>query len=93
MRMHYQARWVSKARADAVRKSLHMAGAMLLDSFNGIVIIEPLGSKLGDGPVMSSQQADYELQAVWCRESPAKIHEARKLLGLEAEVAAGSLVG
>jgi hypothetical protein len=93
MRMHYQARWVSKPRADAIRKSVHMAGAMLLDSFNGIIIVEPLGAKLGDGPMMSSQQADYEIQMVWCRESPAKIHEARKLLGLEAGTRAGSLAG
>ena len=54
---------------------------------------EPLGAKLGDGPMMASQQADYEIQMVWCRESPAKIHEARKLLGLEAGTRAGSLAG
>jgi hypothetical protein len=93
MRTHYRARWISKARADAIRKSVHLSGAMLLDSFNGIILVEPSGTNLGDGEIMSAQQADYEIQMVWCLESPPRIHEARKLLGLEAGAAMKSMAG
>jgi hypothetical protein len=93
MRTRYQARWISKQRADALRKTVHTHGAMLLDSFNGLIVIEPVGSHLGDGPVLSETEADYELQPVWCLEAKTKLEEARRRLGLSIGVVAASLAG
>jgi hypothetical protein len=56
---------------------------MLLDSFNGIIVVEPVGAHLGDGHVLSRDEVDYELQPVWCREPKTKILQARRLLGMD----------
>jgi hypothetical protein len=80
MRSHYQARWVSKPRADILRRQ----GAILLDSFNGIIVIEPVGSNQGDGHILTADEVDYELQPVWCRAPKTRIEQARKLLFGEA---------
>lgn len=58
---------------------------MLLDTFNGIILIEPMDSSLGDGDILNSEEADYELQPVWHLGPIARLREARKRLGLEAE--------
>jgi hypothetical protein len=78
----YQARWVSKPRLDLLKKSGRLGEGMLLDSFNGFLIVEPVGSDLGDGNVLSPFEADYELQEVWCSGPKSKLKQARKLLGL-----------
>ena len=78
----HQARWISKTRAHAVRKSIAGAGAMLLASFKGMIVVEPVGAGLGDGRVLSPPEADYELQPAWCTEAKTKVSSARKLLGL-----------
>jgi hypothetical protein len=87
MKTTYQARWVSKARAERLKRSGEIKKGMLLDSFNGFIVIEPPGIELGDGKVLSHQEADFEMQTVWVQESKTKLSEARRLLGLEAEPA------
>jgi hypothetical protein len=82
MTVQYQARWISKNRCLSVKKAGAMAGALLLDGFNGFILVEPVGSDLGDGPVLSPPEADYELQPSWCTSPPARVAEARHRLGL-----------
>ncbi len=81
----YQARWVTKGRFDALRRSGQLGGAVLLDTFSGYIIVEPVGSALGDGAVLSRQEADYELQPVYYTGPKTKLREARNRLGLEHE--------
>ena len=82
MTQGYQARWVSKRRLDQIRKAKETAKGIVLDSFNGFLIVEPVGSNLGDGPLLSREEADYELRPVWCSGAKARLREARELLGL-----------
>ncbi len=91
MQAEFQARRISKRRADEVKKSGILGRALLMNTFNGIIIIEPVGSHLGDGDIMSPEEADYELQPVWHLGPKTMLREARKRLGLEAE--AGHLAG
>jgi hypothetical protein len=91
MTNEHQARWISKERLAALRKSGGLRQGMLLDSYNGLILIEPVGSDLADGRVLSREEADFELQPVWCPGPKAQLREARKLIGLEAVTA--DLVG
>jgi hypothetical protein len=91
MDAQFQARRVSKRRADEVKKSGILGRSLLIDMFNGFIIIEPIGSNLGDGDVLTQEEADYELQPVWHLGPKAMLREARKRVGLEAE--AGQLSG
>lgn len=91
MQAQFQARWVSKRRADEVKKSGTLGRSLLINTFNGIIIIEPGGSNLGDGNVLPPEEADYELQPVWHLGPRAVLREARRRVGLEAE--AGQLSG
>ena len=90
MNNHYQARWISRPRVNALRKAGRLGDSVMLESFNGYIIVEPAGADLGDGEIMSKETADYELQPVWCTGDKTKLREARKRLGLEAE--SGQLV-
>jgi hypothetical protein len=63
---------------------------LVLDHLNGTVIIEPVGSDLGDGPVMSSQEADYELRPAWLLGPRGLVNEARRRVGLAAEEPVGA---
>ena len=83
MKSEHQARWITKPRIEAVRKAGRMGQGILLDSVSGFIVIEPIGSDLGDGPILSPQEADYELNPAWCSESNAKLRQARRLVGLE----------
>lgn len=91
MQSPFRASRISKRRADEVKKSGVLGRAMLLDTFNGIILIEPVDSNLAEGEVMSLEEADYELQPVWHLGPHTALREARKRLGLEAE--AGQLSG
>ncbi len=84
---HYHARWISKTRADAIRKQAIGKGGVLLAAYHGMIIIEPDGADWGDGAKLSPPEADYELQPVWCGEPKSKLAGARKLLGLERVLA------
>lgn len=86
----FQARWSSKNRAETLRKSGHLGRAILLDSLKGFIVIEPRAARLGDGDVLSAEEAGFELNDAWCLEPRAKIAQARRLLGLEAGALAGA---
>lgn len=89
MTTEYQACRLSKRRADEVKKSPAITGALLLNTFNGFILIEPAGSHLGDGPALSPEEADYELQPVWHLGPKTLLREARRRLGLEDGAAVG----
>ncbi|HXG10546.1 MAG TPA: hypothetical protein VNK04_12360 [Gemmataceae bacterium] len=80
----YQARRISKERARALRRSGALGQAILLDSVSGFIIVEPVGSNLGDGEVLAREIADSELHSAWCLDPLSRIRQARQLLGLEA---------
>jgi hypothetical protein len=82
-RARYQARWISKAQINNLRRAGGLGRAVLVDYRTGFVIVEPVGSNLGDGDVLSPELADYELREVWCPTPRAKLVQARKLLGLD----------
>ena len=92
MHSTYQARRISKSRADQVKKSNAPGRAMLLDTFNGIIVIESFDAPVGDGDILSLQEADYELQPVWHLGPKTMLRQARMRLGLEADAAASQLV-
>jgi hypothetical protein len=84
MQTNYQARWISRKRLEELRRSGVYRNALLLDHFNGLLVIEPVGSELGDGTVLSPQEAEYELQPAWLLGPRGQVSEARRRLGLEA---------
>lgn len=88
----YQARWISKERRNTIRKSGAVGQSILVDSLNGFLIVEPLGSERGDGDVLTPDEADYELRDVWCLDSRAKLGEARRRLHLAPELASTTLL-
>ncbi len=81
----YQARWISRDRLNELRRAGGVGDGMLIDHFRGVVIVEPVGSNLGDGEILTPEAADYELRQVWCLSTPRKLDDARQLLGLEAD--------
>jgi hypothetical protein len=85
MKPAYQARWISKQRLEELRRTRQVQQGIVLDSFNGFLIVEPVGSDLGDGPILSPEEADFELQPVWCSGPRARLRAARELLGLDPE--------
>src|SRR5262245_41305582 len=78
----YQTRWISKSRISWLRKSRAVQQAIVVDYRNGFLIVEPTGSNLGDGDILSLEMADYELRTAWCQTPKARLVRARKLLGL-----------
>jgi hypothetical protein len=80
----YQARWASKARVDSLRKTGKPRDVLILDVFSGFIVIEPVGSDLADGQVLSQQEADYELQPAWFLGPKRLLREARTKLGIDA---------
>jgi hypothetical protein len=90
MRTNYQARWISRQRADRMRRTGKLEQALLLDTFNGFIVVEPVGSQLGDGAILTPEEADYELQAAWHSGPLTKLREARNRLGLESAVLAAA---
>lgn len=93
MRRDFQVRWLSKERRNALIRAGRLGRALLLDTFNGFIIVEPAGSDLGDGRVLSPEEADYELRPVWCLSPHARLKEARRRLGLETETMTGQVLG
>jgi hypothetical protein len=89
MQTQYKARWISRARVQEVKRVGHLGKSLLFAHCNGFLIVEPLNSNLGDGPTLSQEDAEYELQDAWVQESIATLRRARTLLGLER----GRLVG
>lgn len=91
MQAQFQAKRISKRRADEVKRSGILGRSLLINTFNGIIIVEPVESNLGDGDIMSPDEADYEMQPVWHLGPRNLLREARKRVGLDAE--AGHLAG
>jgi hypothetical protein len=89
----YQARWISKARLDEVRKKRMLGSAIVLDHYNGFLIVEPVGAELGDGIALSAPEADYELVPIWCTGPKATLREARHRLGLDVGAARKEMAG
>jgi hypothetical protein len=85
MHMEHRACWVSRDRAAALKRTGGLGQTLLLDTFKGFILVEPSGSELADGAVLSSEEADYELQPIWFTGPKAKLREARRRLGLEQE--------
>jgi hypothetical protein len=82
MSNRFRARWASKGRGDALRKR---GEGILVEGFKGYIVIEPVGSRLGDGQVLSHQEADYELRSPWCQAARTRLSDARQRLGLPKE--------
>jgi hypothetical protein len=82
----YKAQRISKHQAEDLKKHGRLGCALLLDLFNGFLLVEPADRDLGDGEVLSSQEADYELQPAWYQGPPATLREARRRLGLEVGI-------
>jgi hypothetical protein len=78
----YQARWISKSQVAALRKTGAMREGVLVHHLKGLLIVEPVGRKLGDGKVLGRTLADYELRPVWCLDPMPQLGEARRRLGL-----------
>jgi hypothetical protein len=91
MQTRYEVRWLSKARRDELRRSGASARGILLDSLKGFLFVEPVESHLGDGEILTPEEADFELSDAWCLEPQRKLREARKLLGLEISAAGKAL--
>jgi hypothetical protein len=85
----YQARRISKSRRDQLLKARAASKGIVLDSINGFILVEPVGSDLGDGEILSPEIANYELSDAWCLDPRAKLAEARRLLHLEPSLANG----
>lgn len=81
----FQLRRISKTCADQLKKSGALGSSLLLDTFNGFLLVEPVGSNLGDGDILAQEEADYELQPVWHLGPKTLLRKARMRLGLEAE--------
>ena len=92
MHAKFQACRISKQRIDFLRKSGRMKDAIVLDSFSGFLIVEPVGSDLGDGDVLDATEADFELNTAWCLTTKSRLNEARKRLGLESEAPSEAIV-
>jgi hypothetical protein len=88
METPYQARWISRELATRLKRTGTLGQAVLLDTFTGFLVIEPVGSDIGDGPVLSREEANYELQEVWYTGPRSRLREARTRLGLESETRA-----
>ena len=86
MRTRYKAQRISKSRCQALRKSRPPQDVLLLDTFEGFIVVEPAGKSLGDGPVLTLDECDYELQPAWYAGPPARLAEARQRLGLRADL-------
>lgn len=82
---HYQAQWISKDKISTLRKAGGWKDGILLDSVKGFIIIQPEGVQYGDGEVLTSDIADYELRPEWCTGSKPKLLQARRLLQLDRE--------
>jgi hypothetical protein len=85
----YEARWVSKALADRLKRNESHGEAVLLDMLRGSILVGPAGSDLADGAILTAMEAEAELQDPWHLGPRTKLWKARRLLGLEARELAG----
>ena len=88
MHATYQAQWISRRRMNELKKAGLPGKVVLLNHLNGGIVVGRAGSELGDGPVLTADEADYELQPTWVSDSQATLRQARERLGLGAVEAA-----
>jgi hypothetical protein len=79
----FRAHWISKQKADLLKRSGRLGRALVVDHMKGFIIVEPPGSHLGDGKPLSNEAAEFELTSVWCLESKHQVARARQLLGID----------
>ncbi len=91
MSTNHQARWITRQRLDQVKRGGQLEQGILLDTYNGYIVVEPAGSNIGDGAILSENEANFELQDVWYLGPKTRLREARRRLGLEPETADESL--
>jgi hypothetical protein len=89
MRTYYQAQWISRRRMNELKKAGLRGDTVLLDHLKGGIVVGKTGSKLGDGPVLTAAEADYELQPAWVSDSLATLRQARQRLGAPEAATAG----
>jgi hypothetical protein len=85
MQPRYHARWVSKDRSQALKRAGYLRESVLLNNPGGFILVEPAGKPLADGPMLSPEDADYELRPAWCLDPPSRLAEARRRLGLDPD--------
>ena len=73
-----------------MRRTGKLEQAILLDTFNGFIVVELEDSDLGDGDVLTPQEAEFELQPAWHSGPLVKLREARRRLGLDAAMLTAS---
>jgi hypothetical protein len=78
--MKYHARWISKTQRNSLLRTGNVGNYVLLSSCRGFIIVEPVGSNLGDGEILSPQDAEFEMQETWCQDSKSRLEEARRRL-------------
>jgi len=76
MQTRYQARWLSKGRRDKLRRSGASAQGILLDSLNGFLIVEPVGSNLGDAELLLASKSEVRRAIVIAGGIPTGVHPA-----------------
>ena len=77
---------MSRGKAQAIKRAGPKKDTVLLDTFKGIILVEPEGKDWGDGPVLTPAEAAFELQPAWHYGPAVRIREARRRLGLEADL-------
>jgi hypothetical protein len=85
MKANFQARRVSRQLVSTLRRSGSIEPGLILDTFKGFIVVEPCNRPLGDGEVLTVQDAVMEIQPAWCLEPKAKVVRAHRLLGLNVE--------
>lgn len=83
MASDFHARWISRERAEHTKRKGLLGRAILLETFNGYIVVEPTDGQLGDGAILSREEAEYELTPVWFTGPKTKLRDARSRLGLE----------
>ena len=82
MHTEYQARWMSKPKMQALRRTGALSNSIVVNSFKGFILVEPRTNHRGDGKVLPANVARFELDPAWCTEPLQKLAKARELLGL-----------
>jgi hypothetical protein len=91
MRTQHKAQWISKSLFEALRRSEGLRDFLLLETSEGFIVVERAGKNLGDGPILSPEECEYELQPAWYAGPIVRLAEARQRLGLSTDIIIGRL--
>ncbi len=80
---YYLSRWISRGLARKTRRIREAGGFLFPTNWERHIVIEPEGSNLGDGPILTRGQASYQICRVFCQEDDMDelIDRIRALLG------------